>query len=257
MHDTAISVLSVRNHLLGALPAAEYKRLIPNLEQVEMVVSKTLYNRGDIIPHVYFPTSGVISLVASVGDSSTLEVGLTGREGMAGMPLCFGVKTSYVKTLIQGEGMALRMTARNFETEFRKGKELTRILLRYAHSMFVQISQTSVCYRFHDVDARLARWISMMSDRIDSNQFVMTQKFLSDMLGVRREAVTRAAVNLQKMGLLSYSRGHIIITSQTGLRRAACQCYNIIKDEEKSFAASKMMMANSSTNQLSISATTT
>ena len=224
---------STPNRLLAALPKKEYERLLPNLEKVDLVFDTNIYNLGDPIVHVYFPNSGIISLLAAIDVRSTLEVGIVGREGMVGMSLFLGVKQSRIRAIVQGTGTAMRMKAAAFEKECGKGGTLNRVMLRFAHSMLVQISQSAVCYRFHPIEKRLARWLLMTGDRMESNEYQITQDFLSHMLGVRREAVTRAAGSLQKRGLISYSRGHILILDRPGLEAAACQCYSIIRNEEK------------------------
>ena len=209
------------------------------MEEVDLVFDTNIYNLGDAISHVYFPNSGIISLLAAIDVSSTLEVGIVGREGMAGLSIFLGVKQSRVRAIVQGNGTATRITATAFEKEFANGGDLSRIMLRFAHSMLVQISQSAVCYRFHPIEKRLARWLLMTGDRMETNEYQITQDFLSNMLGVRREAVTRAAGSLQKRDLISYSRGHILIIDRPGLDAAACKCYSIIRDEETNFQVAK------------------
>lgn len=238
IHQDSKQNASVPNRLLAALPPKEYERLLPKFEEVELKFGTIIYKLGETFRHVYFPNSGIISLLAAVDDNSTLEVGIVGSEGMVGLSLFLGVKKSRVRAIVQGSGTAMRMKAADFEKECRKGGNLTRILLRFVHSMLVQISQSAVCYRFHPIEKRLARWLMMTSDRMETNEFQMTQGFLSTMVGVRREAVTNSAGSLRKKDLISYSRGRIFITDRPGLEAAACKCYTIIKDEEKSFAVS-------------------
>jgi CRP-like cAMP-binding protein len=226
--------LSIHNRLLAALPAKEYQRLLPNLEEVALDFNTDIYKLGETISHVYFPNSGIISLLAAVDASSTLEVGLVGSEGMAGLPLFMGVKSSPVRAIVQGNGIAMRMKATDFVKECKNGGALSSLMLRFAHSMLVQISQSAVCYRFHRIEQRLARWLLMTGDRMESNEYQITQEFLSHMLGVRREAVNKAAGLLQKKDLISFSRRNIVIIDRPGLEAAACKCYFIIREEEKS-----------------------
>jgi CRP-like cAMP-binding protein len=223
------------NRLLTALPKDEYQRLLPKLERFPLVFGEVIYEPGDLIRNVYFPTSGIISLLAAVEDRATLEVGIVGREGMVGLPAFMGVKTSTNRAVVQGVGAAMRMKANAFRNECENGGSFPRILLRYAHSRMTQIAQGAACNRFHPIDARLARWLLMTRDRMGTDEFLLTQEFLSNMLGVRREGVNKAAGALQEQDLISYSRGNLLILDRVGLRAIACQCYRIIKKEYDTF----------------------
>jgi CRP-like cAMP-binding protein len=225
------------NSLLSALPKAEYRKLLTKLEPFRLVFGEVIYEPGDLIRHVYFPTSGIISLLAAAGARATLEVGLVGREGMVGIPIFMGVKISRNHAVVQGVGTALRMKAQEFRKEGEDGGSLPRILRRYTHSLLTQISQSAVCNRFHPIDARLARWLLMTRDRMATDEFALTQEFLSNMLGVRREGVNKAAGMLQDKHLIRYSRGTITILNRAGLEEIACECYGIIKEEYDSFLA--------------------
>lgn len=222
----------IKNHLLAALPQLEYERMLPKLEETALVYDTGIYKLHDTISDVYFPNSGIISLLAAVDESSTTEVGIVGREGMVGLPVFLGVKISRVRAVVQGTGVALKMNAADFQSECRQGGALNAILQRFANSMMVQISQSSVCYRFHLIEQRLARWLLMTSDRMEKDDFKMTQEFLSNMLGVRREAVNRAAKSLEKKGLVVNTRGATDIVDRKGLEAAACVCYSVIREEE-------------------------
>lgn len=223
------------NRLLAALPPNEYERLRPTLEEIALDFDTKLFEYDDPIRHVYFPNSGIISLLSGVDEISTLEVGIVGREGMACLSLFCGAKTTRARAIVQGKGTAMRMKAADFENECRKGGALPGVMLRFAHYMLVQVSQTAVCYRFHKIEGRLARWLLMTGDRMENNEFPITQGFMSNMLGVSREAVSKAAGSLQKKDLISYSRGNILIIDRPGLESAACKCYGILLAEEKSF----------------------
>ena len=225
----------IYNRLLAALPDKEHRRLLPHLEQIPLTYGKRLYDRGDAIEYVYFPNSGIVSLLATVEDEAMLEVGIVGREGMIGIAVFLGVKTSNNRAVVQGQGFAMRMKTAAFLAECRKSEMLSRLLKRFTQSLFAQVSQSAVCYRFHPAEDRLARWLMMTSDRMDTNEIYLTQEFLSNMLGVRREAVNKSAVILQQQQLISYSRGNISITNREELETKACRCYAIIKDEVKSF----------------------
>ena len=226
---------SPTNRLLAALPKEDYQRLLPKLEPCPLVFGEMIYEPGDLIRSVYFPTSGIISLLAALEDRATLEVGIVGREGMVGLPAFMGVKTSGNRAVVQGGGAALRMKASAFRNECENCGSLTRLLRRYTHSRLTQIAQGAACNRFHPIDARLARWLLMTRDRMGTDGFRLTQEFLSNMLGVRREGVNKAAGALQEQNLISYSRGNLLIVDRAGLETKACHCYEIIKDEYNGF----------------------
>jgi len=219
------------NNLLAALPRREYQRLFPSLKEIPLLFEEVLYEAGDLIQNVYFPSSGIVSLLAAVENRASLEVGLVGNEGIVGMPIFLGVKTSRNRAVVQGAGVALRMKAPAFRKECANGGRLPRLLRRYAHSRLTQIAQAAACNRFHSIDARLARWLLMTRDRMGANEFQLTQEFLSNMLGARREGVNKAAGALQRQHLISYSRGTLMILNQAGLEAVACPCYGIIKEE--------------------------
>jgi CRP-like cAMP-binding protein len=189
-----------------------------------------LYEPGDIIRQVYFPTDALVSLLTLADGHLALEVGLIGREGMVGIPLVLGHKASPVRALVQGAGTALRMGSIDFQKQFRLSPPLQRELYRYTHTLMAQISQTAACNRFHVVPARLARWLLMTQDRVKSDRFRMTHEFLGHMLGVRRVGVTTAAQALQKRNLIRYSRGDITVLNRRGLEAAACACYEVVRD---------------------------
>jgi len=206
-----------------------YELLLPHLEQVTLDFGDVLYRPGEAFEHVYFPIDCLVSLLTEVEGHLALEVGMVGREGMLGIPLALGVRESPVRALVQGAGTALRMEAARFRRELRHNLPLQRAVLRYTHDLMVQVTQTAACNRFHDVEARLARWLLMTRDRIRSNDFRLTQDMLSRMLGVLRVAVTTAAGTLQERRLIRYSRGKIAILDGIALEAAACVCYQIVK----------------------------
>jgi CRP-like cAMP-binding protein len=225
----------IENRLLAALPKKNYDRLVPHLQHVHLAFAEVLYEHGDKIQYVYFPNDSIVSLLSTVEDRSTLEVGIIGNEGMVGVSVLLGVKTSPNRAIVQGEGSAMRMKAAALRKEVSADGSLHRLLHRNIHALMTQISQSAACNRFHQVEARLARWLLMTHDRIRSDEFRLTQGFLSDMLGVRREGVTNAARTLQRNKLITYSRGHITVLNRAGLEAAACKCYRIIKAEYDSF----------------------
>lgn len=221
---------SIENSLLAAVSCKEYRRLLAGLEPVTLTFGEVLYEPGETIRHVYFPGSAVVSLLTLADGHLALEVGLIGREGMVGIPLVLGHNVSSVRALVQGTGTAMRMASAYFRKEFRLSLPLQQELYRYTHTLMAQISQTAACNRFHVLEMRLARWLLMTHDRVQSDQFHMTHEFLGHMLGVRRVGVTQAAQALQKRKLISYSRGDITICDRGGLEAAACECYKIVKE---------------------------
>jgi CRP-like cAMP-binding protein len=207
---------------------------LTSLEPVELSYGQVLYEPAGRIRHVYFPTDCLVSLLTAVDKQRTLEVGMVGNEGMVGMPMALGIGVSAVRALVQGSGTAMRMTAARFRAEFKKNMPLQRALFRYTHLLIVQVSQTAACNRFHEAEARLARWLLMTSDRLHGDEFLLTHEFLAHMLGVRRVGVTKAAEDLRRKGLIDYSRGDIRILDRKGLEAAACTCYRIVKNLQDS-----------------------
>ena len=228
---------AIQNSLLAALPRKSYLRLAPGLAPVELVFGEVLYEPGDPIRDVYFPTQSLVSLLTVVEGHLALEVGMVGREGMVGVPLVLGADASPVRALVQGAGPALKMNAQRFRNELNASPPLQREVQRYVYAMMVQISQTAGCNRFHVVEARLARWLLMTRDRMRSGHFRMTHEFLSHMLGVRRVGVTEAASALQRRKLIEYSRGSITILDDRGLEAACCSCYQVVNDMHETAAA--------------------
>jgi len=220
----------IANSLLAALPHKDYQKLLPALEPVTLTFGETIYDPGAQIRHVYFPSDSLISLLTLVEGHLALEVGLIGREGMLGVSLALGISVSPVRALVQGTGTAQRMKTGRFLQEFKRCPAMQREILRYTHTLMAQVTQTAACNRFHVVEARLARWLLMTRDRVQSDTFRLTQEFLAHMLGVRRVGVTKAASALQRQGLISYSRGNITILDGKRLEANACPCYEIVKD---------------------------
>jgi len=216
---------SIENRLLASLPQEEYRRLLPRLEQVTLTFGEILYEPGETIEHIYFPSLSLISLLTLVDERLALEVGLVGGEGAIGVPVALGFSVSPVRALVQGAGVAMRISSAQFLKAMRQNPHFQRAFLRYTHALMTQVAQTAACNRFHLVEARLARWLLMTRDRVQSNEIHLTQTFLSHMLGVRRVGVTKAAGALQRRGLLEYSRGYIRIVDPHGLEATACSCY--------------------------------
>ncbi len=219
------SAPEAKNRLLQALPRAHRERLLAHGERVELAVGDVLYEPGQRVRYVYFPTSGFISIITTVGADDSLEIGRFGDEGMLGLRLLLFSKAAPVRALVQGAGAAWRIKAAPFCREIDGSQPLKRLMYRYLDVRLHQIVQTALCAHFHRVDARLARWLMTTADQMHSDQFYMTQQFISSMLGVRRAGVNGAASLLQARKLIRYSRGRLTILDRRGLKAAACECY--------------------------------
>ncbi|MFA6312673.1 MAG: Crp/Fnr family transcriptional regulator [Sterolibacterium sp.] len=219
----------VANKLLAALPDVESQRVQKNLEPVTLRFGEVLYEPGDRIKYVYFPSDVLVSLLTLVDRHLALEVGMVGWEGMVGVSCALGVGVTPFRALVQGTGTALRMEAESFRKEFQSGHCLQREVHLYTHRLMAQLAQTGACNRFHFIEARLARWLLMTRDRVNSDHFHLTHEFLGDMLGVRRVGVTKAAHALKQRDLIDYSRGNMTVVDGPGLEAAACSCYAVDK----------------------------
>jgi CRP-like cAMP-binding protein len=217
------------NRLLASLSEAEFNDLGKKLERAPLDFGSVIYEPGASIDQVYFPESGIISLLSPVDKNSSLELGLVGNEGFVGLPVFLGVKLSQYRAVVQGPGYALRMSARAFLRECENKKGLSVVVRHYIHSFITQISQSAACNRFHSIEERMARWLLMTHDRMQVDEFRITHEFLSNMLGVRREAVTRVAGDLQRKGVISYSRGKLTVRDRNGLEKTACRCYDLFR----------------------------
>jgi CRP-like cAMP-binding protein len=222
--------IPVKNELLAALPRAAYLRLIPHLESVSLALGASLYNSGESIEHVYFPEDALISLVTHMRDGETVEVGLIGRDGMVGIPVLLGDDIAFEAAVVQIAGSALRMPSATFKQLIKRGGSplLTRLLL-YTRVLMKQVAQTAACNGRHTAEKRLARWLLMCHDRAESDVLMLTQDFISDMLGLRRAGVSSAAVGLQEEGFIRYSRGRVTILKREGLEAFACECYAAVR----------------------------
>jgi CRP-like cAMP-binding protein len=225
----AIAQAAAPNLLLAALPAKEYERLLAGFEQVKLTYGEVLYESGEQMRHVYFPSDCVVSFLTVVEGHRALEVGLVGREGMIGSRLALGLTTASVRALVQGTGTAVRIDSVCFLRALQRSPMLQRALLHFTDALMMQVTRTAACNRFHGVEARLARWLLMTRERLPSSEFYLTQEFLADMLGVRRAGVTTAACALQRKNLIRYRRGTITILDQRGLEASACSCYQHVK----------------------------
>ena len=222
--------VSMSNHLLAALPRKEYQKLLRVLEPVELAYEEVLYEAHAPIRHVYFPNDCFVSMLTTVDGGRAAEVGLIGCEGMVGLPAALGIAVSPFRAIVQGGGTALRMKIADFRRNFSDSAALQRELYLFTHLLMIQIAQTAACNRFHVVTQRMARWLLMTRDRVNSNEFRITQEFLALMLGVRRVGINVAARSLQERKLIGYRRGVITILDHRGLVAAACGCYKTVKD---------------------------
>jgi CRP-like cAMP-binding protein len=220
-----------QNHLLAALPAAEFDRLSPHLELVPMPLGQALYESGGHLSHVYFPTTSIVSLLYVMKDGASAEIAVVGNEGILGISLFMGGETTPSRAIVQSAGHGYRLGAQLLKQEFNRSGPVLHLLLRYTQALITQMAQTAVCNRHHSVETQLCRWLLLSLDRLDTTDLTMTQELIANMLGVRREGVTEAAGKLQKAGLIRYSRGHIAVLDRPGLEKEVCECYAVVKKE--------------------------
>ena len=218
------------NHLLAALPDEEWKRWRTQLEQVEMPLGQVLYESGSTLSHVYFPTSAIVSLLYVMQNGASAEIAVVGNEGIVGISLFMGGESTPSRAVVQSAGQGFRLAAQVIKAEFNRAPVL-HLLLRYTQALITQMSQTAVCNRHHSLDQQLCRWLLLSLDRLQGDELVMTQELIANMLGVRREGVTEAALKLQSVGLIRYARGHISVLDRPGLERRTCECYAVVKKE--------------------------
>ena len=220
-----------QNHLFRALPADARERIFPFVELVEMPLGKVLYESGDTLQHVYFPTDSIVSLLYVMENGASAEIAVVGNEGMVGIALFMGGETTPNRAVVQSAGYAYRLKGALLKTEFNRSGALQHLPLRYTQALLTPMSQTAVCNRHHTVDQQLCRWLLLSLDRLSGNKLVMTQELIANMLGVRREGVTEAAGKLQAVGLIEYSRGRITVLDRPGLEKSSCECYAVVKTE--------------------------
>ncbi|NDU91311.1 MAG: Crp/Fnr family transcriptional regulator [Ferrovum sp.] len=220
-----------QNHLLSALPPADFARLLPHLELVSMPLGEALYESGTHMRHVYFPTDSIVSLLYVMEDGSSAEIAVVGNEGVVGVSLFMGGETTTSRAVVQSAGHAYRLQGQRLKDEFFRSGPMQHLLLRYTQALLTQMAQTAVCNRHHTLDQQFCRWLLLSFDRLTTNELMMTQELIADMLGVRRESVTEAAGSVQKAGLIKYSRGHITVIDRPGLEKRTCECYKVVKRE--------------------------
>ncbi len=219
------------NQLLAALPAAEWQRIAPQLEPVEMPLGHVLYESGRTMSYVYFPVDAIVSLLYVMENGASAEIAVAGREGIVGISLFMGSESTPSRAVVQSAGRGFRMRAQAIKDEFERAGPVMHLLLRYTQALITQMAQTAVCNRHHTLDQQLCRWLLLSLDRLQGNELVMTQELIANMLGVRREGVTEGALKLQRVGLIRYSRGRIAVLDRPGLEQRTCECYAVVKKE--------------------------
>jgi CRP-like cAMP-binding protein len=225
------TVAPAENRLLAALPAVDRERIYPHLQLVDMPLGKVLYESGDALRHVYFPTNSIVSLLYVMQNGASAEISVVGNEGLLGVALFMGGETTPSRALVQSAGSAYRLLGQRLKDEFHRNGTLQILLLRYTQALLTQMAQTAVCNRHHSVDQQLCRWLLLSLDRLGNNELTMTQELIANMLGVRREGVTEAAGKLQKLGVIRYSRGQITVLERPRLEQLCCECYSVVKRE--------------------------
>lgn len=219
-----------KNHLIASLPIAEMTRWLPKLESVNLTLGQVLHESGGTLTHIYFPTTAIVSLLYLLEDGASAEIAIVGNEGLVGISLFMGGGSTISRAVVQSAGKAYRLPADMLKEEFKLAPVL-HLLLRYTQALITQMAQTAVCNRHHSLDQQLCRWLLLSVDRLPGNELEMTQELIANMLGVRREGVTEAAMKLQKAGLIKYARGHINLIDRPGLEQRVCECYAVVKKE--------------------------
>jgi len=219
------------NDLLASLPPDDWARIAPFLEAVELPLGKVLYESGNKMTHVYFPTTAIVSLLYVLENGSSAEIAVVGYEGVVGISLFMGGESTPSRAVVQSAGRGYRLRGARIKEEFARSGPVMHLMLRYTQALITQMAQTAVCNRHHSLDQQLCRWLLLSLDRLEGPDLVMTQELIANMLGVRREGVTEAAGKLQKLGLIRYTRGHIHVLDREGLEARVCECYAVVKKE--------------------------
>jgi CRP-like cAMP-binding protein len=220
-----------QNHLLAAFPLSEQERLYTHLELVSLSLGTVLYESGDVLHHVFFPTNCIVSMLYVLANGASAEISVVGNEGMIGIALFMGGETTPSRAVVQSAGFAYRLPGELLKDEFHRSSDVQLLLLRYTQALITQMAQTAVCNRHHSVDQQLCRWLLLSLDRLATNELIMTQELIANMLGVRREGVSDAAAKLEKFGIIRYARGHITVLDRPKLEDLCCECYAVVKKE--------------------------
>lgn len=227
----SIAPSPLQNRLLAVLPEIEYERLRPQLEAVDMPLGKALYESGRTLSHVYFPTTSIVSLLYVMENGASAEIAVVGNEGVVGIALFMGGESTPSRAVVQSAGQGFRLRGQAVKEAFNRSGPVMHLFLRYTQALITQMAQTAVCNRHHSLDQQLCRWLLLSLDRLPGNELVMTQELIANMLGVRREGVTEAALKLQAAGLIRYARGHISVLDREGLEARTCECYVVVRKE--------------------------
>ena len=225
MHDPKV------NQLLASLPPDEWARWEPRLEWTDLPLGQVLYESSNLQSHVYFPTTAIVSLLYVMENGASAEIAVVGNEGVVGISLFMGGETTPCRAVVQSAGQGYRLKGQAIKEEFDRSGPVLHLMLRYTQALITQMAQTAVCNRHHSLDQQLCRWLLLSMDRLRGNELIMTQELIANMLGVRREGVTEAALKLQKVGLIRYSRGHITVLDREGLEKRTCECYEVVQKE--------------------------
>jgi CRP-like cAMP-binding protein len=219
------------NLLLAALPDMEWQRWLPQLEPVDLPLGLVLYESGATLSHVYFPTTAIVSLLYVMENGASAEIAVVGNEGIIGISLFMGGESTPSRAVVQSAGKGVRLKAQIVKDEFNRAGPVLHLLLRYTQALITQMAQTAVCNRHHSLDQQLCRWLLLSLDRLQDNELVMTQELIANMLGVRREGVTEAALKLQQDGLIRYARGRITVLDRAAIEKRTCECYAVVHKE--------------------------
>lgn len=233
-------VVKDSNYLFHSIPDEDWERILPHIEAVDLELGKVLYEPGNKMSHVYFPSTAIVSLLYELENGSSAEIAVVGNEGVVGISIFMGGESTSSRAVVQSAGKGYRIQSGILLREFNKSVPVMHLLLRYTQALITQMSQTAVCNRHHSLDQQLCRWLLLSIDRLRSNELIMTQELIANMLGVRREGVTEAALKLQKAKLIKYARGHITILDRPGLENRTCECYQVVKSEYERLLPNKM-----------------
>ncbi|WP_071538919.1 Crp/Fnr family transcriptional regulator [Polynucleobacter asymbioticus] len=233
-------ILRDRNYLFHSIPDPEWERLLPHIEPVSLPLGKVLYEPGTKMTHLYFPSTAIVSLLYALENGSSAEIAIVGNEGVVGISIFMGGDSTSSRAVVQSAGEGYRIKSSILKDEFNRAGPVMHLLLRYTQALITQMSQTAVCNRHHTLDQQFCRWLLLSLDRLTSNELIMTQELIANMLGVRREGVTEAALKVQKAGFIKYARGHITILDRLGLEKRTCECYQVVKTEYDRLLPEKM-----------------
>ncbi len=233
-------ILRDRNYLFHSIPDPEWERLLPHIEPVSLPLGKVLYEPGTKMTHLYFPSTAIVSLLYALENGSSAEIAIVGNEGVVGISIFMGGDSTSSRAVVQSAGEGYRIKSSILKDEFNRAGPVMHLLLRYTQALITQMSQTAVCNRHHTLDQQFCRWLLLSLDRLTSNELIMTQELIANMLGVRREGVTESALKVQKAGFIKYARGHITILDRLGLEKRTCECYQVVKTEYDRLLPEKM-----------------